>query len=194
MFIAALLLSLTCTIPNGIHISAPDPCWTEAHIEKAWPELEERVHLTRDTLERPYQPMPLQDVKLDFVEHPDDFFLTDGANVYGVFSPKATKNRIDGIVSDRDRIDYSRGDEFGFHTIQHEMGHYRYRVEMDRYGEQGSAAGYFDHGNDEDPVLQAINRLISYLYPMPHDYPYFPGLLGQNAFVAVSNFCFGRRS
>lgn len=176
---AVLLLSLACSLPAHIHIHAPDPCWTVSHIEKEWPELEERVRLTRQLLDLPYQPMKLDDVALDITEHGNEFQLKDGLGVLGVFTPHGQVSRVDGTVSDRDRIDYSRADEFDARVILHEMGHYRYRVEMARYGETGADGGFFAHGNAEDPELRAVNRLIHYLWPIPEDFPYFPGLLGE---------------
>ncbi len=177
---AALLLSLACTLPAHIHITAPDPCWTAARMEKEWPELEARVRMTRQVLDLPYQPVALEAAQFDIVEHGDEFTLKDGFGVLGVFSPHGKPNRIDGKTSDRDRIDYSRVDDFDYRVVLHEMGHYRYRLEMARYGEGGSAGGYFAHGNRMDPVIQALNRLIGWFWPGKHDHPYFPGLLGES--------------
>lgn len=195
MFLATVVLALTCSIPSGIHITAPDTCFTMHKIEQEWPELEGRVHLVRSTLQLPYEPMPLSEVNLDVVEHGDEFHTTDGDEVYGVYSPAGGPNAVDGQMAVRPRVDFARLYEREYRVLLHEMGHYRYNVEQNRTGEKGEG-GWFMHGTLQDAALQAVNVLIAYLWPFPQAHPYFPGLLGQphqDQFVSDGRRCMLRK-
>src|SRR5207237_10332562 len=89
MHVAAWMLALTlhspaqsaCHVPAHIQITAPEPCFVAARIEKEWPELEARVKFVRETLELPYQPMSLNDAHFHIVEHAQEFQTTDGDEV-----------------------------------------------------------------------------------------------------------------
>lgn len=185
MILATLLLALVganepCNIPTNIHITSPTPCFVMQRIEREWPELEARVRLVRQTLELPYTPVPLSEIHLDVVEHPEQFTTYTGDDVLGVYSNVGEANALTGEPTETSRVDYSRLEEQEYRVLLHEMGHYRYDIEQLKWSESGGG-GWFMHGNDHDPALQAINILIKYLWPIPTSHPYWPGLLGESA-------------
>jgi len=161
-----------CDIPFKVMIMASDACAAWQRVQSGWAESQKRmwyalalVQMVDGDTAPSFKPIKIEEAGLLFViEHDSDSFIaSNGSQLLGAFYLAVGIPVVEYAVKSSLR------------PWEHEIDHFRWWVERDRFGDQWQVAG---HGVADDPYVQAPNRAVRMLFdPLPQNHPYWPGQL-----------------